>query len=417
MALDVRRARRDVHPLAVRPLLLMREYVVAVRLEAELLELQRDDVLERALQLAGRRVHAVVAERGDADGPVVPAVRVTADHAVAALSTGPDVPELVDDVVVADVSPAARDRVVVVDAADRRRGVRSAVVGDGVMDDRLLDALVLRRPEHEVLVRGPILARADGRRAGGSGLGVRAAEIAERAAQIAREPRDRTRVEVAHVHERESDLLEGGAVASRQPHAVLREARGRHRIGTREPFVAVVIGHILVGREDRPLGPARAVTRGADLDVERVLAAERGDPVDAEVVEGLARVDRVGGEEERAAAGRARVLQAELGPALGAHGEAAGGPRGVVLHDLTGDDLARSALRGDRRGARAREQHEDEQGRQEHEAQSRMTSDQAVPLLPRHPPDAPPDSATGTGSCIRSNAPRSVVLPRGLCCP
>src|SRR5213594_876452 len=81
------------------------EHVVAVRLETELLELQRDDVLERALQLAGRRVHAVVAERGDADGPVVPAVCVTAAHAVAALSTGPDVPELVDDVVVADVSP------------------------------------------------------------------------------------------------------------------------------------------------------------------------------------------------------------------------------------------------------------------------------------------------------------------------
>src|SRR5207245_3255107 len=133
-------------------------------------------------------------------------------------------------------------------------------------------------------------------------------------------------------------LVERAGVAAGRPDAVRREPRAGHRVRTREPVVAVVIGHVLVGREDRPLGPARAVTRGADLDVERVLAAERGDPVDAEMVEGLARVDRVRGEEERATAGRARVLQAELGPALGADGDGAGGPRAVVLYDLAGAD-------------------------------------------------------------------------------
>src|SRR5439155_18424344 len=102
VALHVGRRAGDVDPRPVGRLLLMLEDVVAVRLDAELRRLGGDDVRDRALQLAGRRRDAVVAERGDADRAVVPAVRVTADDVVAALPTGPDVPELVDEVVVAN---------------------------------------------------------------------------------------------------------------------------------------------------------------------------------------------------------------------------------------------------------------------------------------------------------------------------
>src|SRR5260221_5599173 len=97
-------------------------------------------------------------------GSVVRAVGVSADDVVAALPTGPDIPELVDEVVVANVAPAARDRVVVVDGADGRRDVAAAVVGDGVVDDELLDLLIFLRALHDLLVRVPVLAREDARR-------------------------------------------------------------------------------------------------------------------------------------------------------------------------------------------------------------------------------------------------------------
>src|SRR6059036_1864154 len=50
VALHVRRIRRDLHPGAVRRLLLVREGVRAERLDAELLELHRDDVDDAVLQ-------------------------------------------------------------------------------------------------------------------------------------------------------------------------------------------------------------------------------------------------------------------------------------------------------------------------------------------------------------------------------
>src|SRR4029079_9913788 len=105
-------------PRSVRSLLLMREGVVAEGLDAELRRLHRDDVRDRALQRARRLRHAVVAERRDPDRSVVPTVRVTGDDVFPTLSAGPDVAELVDDVVVANVAPATRDRVEVIDGAD-----------------------------------------------------------------------------------------------------------------------------------------------------------------------------------------------------------------------------------------------------------------------------------------------------------
>src|SRR6185312_12571806 len=98
---------------------------------------------------------------------------------VAALPTGPDVPELVDEVVVANVAPATRDRVEVIDGADRRGDVAAAVIGDGVVDDELLHLLIARRPLHERLVGGPVLAREDARRADRRRVRIRAREVAE----------------------------------------------------------------------------------------------------------------------------------------------------------------------------------------------------------------------------------------------
>ena len=157
VTLHVRRVRGDVVPRPVGRLLLMRELVSAEGLHAELRELCRDDVRDRAHHRRRRRGRAVGAERGDADGALVPAVGVPALGAVATLAAGPHVAEFVDDVAVPDVAPTTRDRVEVIDGADRRSDVRAAVVGDGVMHDGLPHGIRARHPLHQVLVGGPLL--------------------------------------------------------------------------------------------------------------------------------------------------------------------------------------------------------------------------------------------------------------------
>src|SRR5207247_11136233 len=135
---------------------------------------------------------------------VVPSVGVAGDDVVAARPAGPDVAELVDEVVVANVAPATRDGVEVIDGAQRGGDVAAAVIGDGVMDDRLLDALVLGRPPHEPLVGAPVLPREDLLRAGGRGGRVAATpEIRDRGPDAAEEARDGTRVEVVPRHQGE----------------------------------------------------------------------------------------------------------------------------------------------------------------------------------------------------------------------
>src|ERR1700716_3067221 len=92
----------------------------------------------------------VAAPRSPA-GAFFPPIRVAGDDVVATRAPRPDGAELVDQVVVANVAPAARDRVEVIDGADRGGDVAAAVIGDGVMDDRLLHALVLGGPFHQAL--------------------------------------------------------------------------------------------------------------------------------------------------------------------------------------------------------------------------------------------------------------------------
>ncbi len=356
VALDVRRVRRDLHPRAIGCLLFVREGVGAERLDAELLELHRDDVRDAVLQRRRGRLGAVVADRGDADRAVVPPVGVASDDVVAAGSTGPDVAELVDQVVVANVAPAARDGVEVIDGADRRGDVAAAVIGDGVVDDRLLHALVLGHPLHEGLVGAPVLPREDLLRAGGRGVRVAVPHVGERAGDVVHELRDRAGVHVGHVHERERHPAEGVRVAAGEPGAVLRVARDRERERPRELLVGVDVAHVFVVRQRGPVGPRGAILRDAHLDVDRLLRTGRGDPVRADAVEELPGVDDLRGEKERVAAGCALVAAGGERARPRERAELARG--GPGLHDLVRDDQPGRAGGRDRGPTEIREQGE-----------------------------------------------------------
>ena len=339
---------------------------------------------------------------------------MAADGAVATLSTGPDVPVLVDEVVVANVAPATRDRVVVVDGADRGGDVRPAVVGHGVVDDELLDLLIARRPLHERLVGRPVLAREDARRSHRRGVGVRVGEVGERAGDVLEQSHDRTLLQIAHVHEREVHARDRVGVAVRQPYPVLGVARAVDRHGRGEVLIGVLVGHVLFFVRAAPVRPARSVGRGPDLDEERVLGAARRDPVDAEAVEGLTWVEDVRGQKERLAAGRARVRALDLGAARG--GQGARPACGIRLRQLVGDDLARGARGRDRGSAEVGEEGEDERADKKEEAQARAASVQPDPLLPLPPTPTPnPDSdIRGAGlSCFRNEWRGSVVTVSG----
>ena len=277
----------------------MHERVGAVGLEAELREFLRDEVRDRRDHRGRRLRHAVRADGGDADRSLVPAVGMSALGVVAALAARPHVAVLVDKVAVADIAPAARDRVVVVDRADGGGDLPvTAVVGDGVVDDGLLHLLrVARDPLHELVVSCPILPREDARRidrgrAGRRRLGERSRDVLRGADDVVHQAHDRTRVQIVHVHEGEADTLHVGGIPVGEPHAVLRIARVVHREMRRGvPLVRVHIGHVLIRAEEVPVAPARAVRRGAELDVEAVLSPARGDPVHADAVEKLTRCD------------------------------------------------------------------------------------------------------------------------------
>ena len=291
--------------------------------------------------------------------------------AVAALAAGPHVAELVDDVVVANVAPAACHRVVVVDRADRGGDVRAAVVGDGVVHDRLLHGVVARHPLHEPLIGRPIGARedprgADRRRARDGWIGERARDVLRGAGDVVEKARDRAGVEIGDVHEGDADAGNVRRVARRQPDAVLRVARVRHgELRRRVPLVRVGVGHVLVGGKERPVAPARRVVRGAQLDVEAVLGADFGDPVHADAVVELARVDDVGGVEERLAAGRSRVGREDRASALGRQRSM---HRGRGEGPLGRDDVAGRARRRDGRRTGPGEEREEEETDEEGEA-------------------------------------------------
>ena len=123
----------------------------------------------------------VVADRRGGEGVVVVTEGVrTDDRAVdPAVPALPDPPEPVDQVVVADVAPAAGLHVVGVDAAQQGRhlGARVVVGVHGVVHEARVDVAVVQRGlAADLLVGAPLLAGVDhrlgGERRGGEGGGV-----------------------------------------------------------------------------------------------------------------------------------------------------------------------------------------------------------------------------------------------------
>ena len=92
-------------------------------------------------------VIVVIAEEADADGTDVGAAGVGSDGFFAAGATFVDVALLVDDIVVADIAPAASESVVMIDGADSGRGVIEVFGGSGVVNDDFADSFgVFDRP-------------------------------------------------------------------------------------------------------------------------------------------------------------------------------------------------------------------------------------------------------------------------------
>jgi len=353
----------------------------------------------------------VRADRRDAERAVVPPVRVTADHMIATGAAGPDVAVLVDQVVVANVTPASGDRVEVIDRADRRGDVRPAVIARGVMHDRLLHALVLGRPLHERFVGGPVLTRERLGRSGRCGR-VAVAERRDGGAHVVEQHHEGALVEVAHVHEREAHARKRAPV-TREPRAVLREARTGD--GGEWPgivLVAIEVAHVELIVQRRPIAPGSPVRRGAQVHRDGVGHAGRLGPVDPDLIEQLARADRGRG------VGRA-TSRSEREP----RGEAwverggAGIDRRLRDRDLIGDDVSRATgHRRSRRGRRrVREDAEREEGDQGHEAQT--ASHRRGPLfLSRHRPHARMAILTHNGGRVYGKraqwAPRYRHQPR-----
>ena len=134
----------------------------------------------------------VVADRRGREGVVVVAEGVGADHRAvdAAVPALPDPAEPVDEVVVADVAPAAGLHVVGVDAAQERRhlGPRVVVGVDGVVHEAGVHvAVVQRRRVAHPLVGAPLGARVDHRR----GVNTAAGSSRSRRWPAAGRPRDR----------------------------------------------------------------------------------------------------------------------------------------------------------------------------------------------------------------------------------
>src|SRR5690606_33583272 len=86
-------------------------------------------------------------------------VGMATDDVRAADAALEDVAVDVDDVVVADITPLLGDAVIVVDRADGVVPV-GAVVDGSMVHDRVLDLLVLERPDHAAAGEAPALVRA-----------------------------------------------------------------------------------------------------------------------------------------------------------------------------------------------------------------------------------------------------------------
>jgi len=109
-----------------------------------------------------RRGHVRGAEipyQADAEAAPVVLGGVEPDDARPAIPSLVDVPVHIDEVVVADVPPLARNRVVIVYGPHHYGRIHAALVCDGMVDDDGLHRLVLGRGRHEGLVRAPCRAR------------------------------------------------------------------------------------------------------------------------------------------------------------------------------------------------------------------------------------------------------------------
>src|SRR5438093_1441478 len=102
------------------------------------------------------------------------------------------------------------------------------------------------------------------------------------------------------------------------------------------------------------------------------------DPVHAEAIEELTGIDDVGGEEERVAAGGARVEDVRRA-GLARESTAL---RGIGVGVLVRDDLARRARRGDGGCAEIGKEGEDEDADEEGETECRAAPAHSDPLLP-----------------------------------
>ena len=298
---DVRRVRRDRLPRASAVLLFVGERVRAGRLDAARQELHGDDVRVAVQHHRGRWCVGECPEIRDAHRAAVPAVRVTADGVVATLASLPHVAEPVDDEVVADVSPASRHGVEVIDRTDLRGGVGVRVRGHGVMHDRFLPGNVFRPPLHQRFIRAPVLACADGHRIHRRARGPRRLHVVHGAAEVVQESRQRRGVEVRDVNEGERERLHVAHVDVGAADAVLRVAHVADAVRTGVVLVRGLIDEIVVLAHRLPLVPRRAIGADANLDRRGGILSERQAPMDADGIETLTGVDDVAGDGDRRA--------------------------------------------------------------------------------------------------------------------
>ncbi len=227
-----------------------------------------------------------------------------ADDVVAAVVPLVDDAVGVDQVVVADVAPAAAVGVKVPDSAHRRRPVGDAVVGDGVVDDEVADRVVFQPVAVDAVgVAAPGGAADDERLGVGVGalrqqrvlrvhlhlqvhqfLGRRPlAGVDEGQAQLAQRrrlgPLDRRAVERPHLHE-----------------AVGLTGLGNHH-HLADDLGLARLHPVVVGANGHPLAPRLAVGAGAHLKLDAL--GRRPRPLRHDGVERDGRFDDLGGEGRR----------------------------------------------------------------------------------------------------------------------
>ena len=191
------RAQRDLRPRGVLRVAAGHHLRRRARVDVRQVEPPGDQRDERRARGVGQRRALAVADVGDADAARVEAERLGPDHVArdAAVAALPDLPEAIDEVVVANVVPAVRLHVVGVDRAQDRRHLGLGVVVRRVRvvhEDHVHGAGVQRVRPSQALVCAPLGARVDDghrrRRAGRRASWARAAGPRLPLTKIARSP-------------------------------------------------------------------------------------------------------------------------------------------------------------------------------------------------------------------------------------